>query len=92
MPNEPSRTIDRIHRAEAAHRLLNDDIFAEALTALRTEAFHALATADVDDKTALLRQQAVVRVTGDIRGYLESIIMRSGAMDGGYSAESGDTE
>jgi hypothetical protein len=58
------------HYANEAKRLLADDTFAEAMTRVRTAALNALADADVDDKTAILRLQhkAMILSMGDTDG------------------------
>ena len=80
------KTSEQIHKAEEAKRLLASDLFAEMLTAVRMDALVALATANPDDKTEILRQQAFVRVTGEIRAALEATILRTGESDGGMTA------
>jgi len=45
-----------------------------------------LAEADPDDKTSILRLQATVHVTGEIKDRLEAVILASGTSDGGYTA------
>lgn len=56
----------------------------DALTAVRMDAMIELGTVDPDDKTAVLRLQAVVAVTTDIKSMLESKIYKTGVHDGGY--------
>lgn len=78
---------DQAYRAETARRLLNDEpLFAEALTAIRMDALLDLAEADPDDKTAILRLQAIAHVTMEIKDRLEAEILASGSSDGGVSA------
>ncbi len=74
----------REHYANEAKRLLADDTFAEALTRVRMQAMTDLATADADDKTAILRLQAKVAVTTDILDELNGMILAMGASDGGF--------
>lgn len=50
------------------------------------DALVALAEADPDDKTEILRLQAVVRVTANIRDALMAEILRTGEHDGGMTA------
>lgn len=61
-------------------------MFASALTGVRMDALVALAEADPDDKTEILRLQAVVRVTANIRDALMAEILRTGEHDGGMTA------
>lgn len=72
------------HYANEARRLLADDTFAEALTRVRMKALVDLSTANADDKTAVLRLQAKVAVTDEIRSELEGMILEMGTSDGGY--------
>lgn len=85
--SDASRIADQDYRAETARRLLNDEpLLAEALTSIRMDALLDLAEADPDDKTSILRHQATVYVTGEIKSRLEAEILRSGTSDGGVSA------
>lgn len=70
--------------AEEARRLLADDTFAEALSRVRLNALSALAIADADDKTAILRLQQKVAVTADILDELKTMIIASGEKTGGF--------
>lgn len=79
-------TAEQIHRAEEAKHLLANDVLAEALTAIRMDALLALADADPDDKTSILRQQAIVAVTGDMPQMLKRAILLTGEHDGGVTA------
>lgn len=74
---------DLIHRAEQAKSLLANDLFADALTQIRMEALLGLSDVDPSRTTEILRLQAIVRCTDDIRGFLEAAITRTGANDGG---------
>lgn len=76
---------ERQHRAQRARELLGDDLFAEALTSIRSEALLELAETDPDDKTEIIRQQAIVAVTGMIVEMLQAVILQSGEQDGGIS-------
>ncbi len=58
------------HLAKEASRLLSDDVLIGALASIREEALDALATADADDKTEILRQQAIVAVVDRFGGVL----------------------
>lgn len=81
-----------IERSERAKHLLNDDLFAEMLTTVRAAALNELAEINPDDKTAILRQQAIVAVTGEIKSRLEACITATGERDGGYSQNSSTEE
>lgn len=75
----------QVERAERARFLLSDDLFAEMLTTIRLDALNALAEVDPDDKNQILRQQAIVAVTGEIKSLLERCTLTTGGQDGGYS-------
>lgn len=78
---------DQAYRAETARRLLKDEpLFAEALTAIRADALSDLSVADPDNKTEILRLQAIAHVTMEIKDRLEAEILASGSSDGGVSA------
>ena len=83
---------EKIHRAEHAKQLLADDLFAEMLTSVRFDALNALAGVNPDDKTEIMRQQAIVSVTGDIRSLLEAAILATGEKDGGFSLQNSSAE
>lgn len=72
------------HYANEAKRLVADDTFAEALTRVRMKAMSDLATANADDKTAILRLQAKVAVTTEILDELNGMILALGDSDGGF--------
>lgn len=72
-------------RAERAKQILNDDLFAEMLTELRQDAFIKLAGVPADDAGAIRDQQAVVKVTDEIRDRLAAMVLATGQDDGGYS-------
>jgi uncharacterized protein YerC len=63
------------HLAREAERLKNDPIFIEALEDIRADALDALAMADADDKTTILRFQQKVAVIDEIRNVLDRYIM-----------------
>ena len=63
------------HLAKEANRLRNDDIFNKALDDIRSEALEALAVADVDSVTTMLRWQSRVMVVDEIRNCLDRYIM-----------------
>lgn len=72
-------------RAEAAKRLLQDPIFAEAMESVRTNALLELAEVDPTDMTAIMRWQAVAHCTQEVLDFLDTEIKKTGAQDGGYS-------
>lgn len=74
----------RKHYAKEAERLLNDPIFAEALTAVREEALIALGDVDATNITEILRLQAVARCAQDVKDRLEAHILAMGTRDGGF--------
>lgn len=63
--------MNKEHLAKEAARLLADDVLIGALASIRGEALDALATADADDKTEILRQQAIVAVVDRFGGVLQ---------------------
>lgn len=82
----------QVERAERARYLLADDLFAEMLTSIRLDALNALAEVDPDDKNMILRHQAIVAVTGEIKDLLERCLLVTGNQDGGYSMTESSTE
>lgn len=65
------------HLAKEADRLSSDPIFIQALADIRSDALNALAEADADDKTAVLRLQQKVAVVDEIRTVLARFILRA---------------
>lgn len=65
------------HYAKEAQRLLADETLKYALDILRAEALEALALADVDAKTAVLRLQQKVAAIDAIRSELSSAVLRT---------------
>ena len=63
------------HLAKEAARLKSDEIFQKALTDIRAETLDALALADADDKTMILRLQQKAAVIDEIRTVLDRYIM-----------------
>lgn len=63
------------HLAKEADRLQNDEIFNKALNDIRAEALDALALANADDKTMIVRLQQKVAVIDEIRTTLDRYIM-----------------
>lgn len=63
------------HFAKEAERLKNDEIFNKALDDIRTEALNALATADADNYTTIVRLQQRVAVIDEIRTTLDRYIL-----------------
>lgn len=63
--------------AKEAERLLNDDTLTEAFNNVRADALEALATANVDDKTEILRLQQRVQAISDIRSELSNARLRT---------------
>ena len=64
------------HYAKEASRLLADDVLNHALDKVSAEALAALAIANVDDKTSLLRLQERVGAVEDIRSELRTAVNR----------------
>lgn len=65
------------HLAKEADRLSSDPIFIQALADIRSDALNALAEANADDKTAILRLQQKVAVVDEIRTVLARFILRA---------------
>jgi hypothetical protein len=63
------------HLAKEAERLKNDDTFNKALADIRSDALNALATADADNYTAIVRLQQRVAVIDEIRNCLDRYIL-----------------
>ena len=63
------------HLAKEADRLKHDPLFTKALDDIRSEALDALALADADDKTMILRLQQKVAVIDEIRTVLDRYVM-----------------
>lgn len=63
------------HIAKEAERLKNDPVFIKALEDIRADALNALAVADADDKTMILRLQSKVAVIDELRTVLERFII-----------------
>jgi hypothetical protein len=63
------------HLAKEAARLKDDPIFIKALADIRSDALDALAVANADDKTMILRLQQQVAVIDEIRTVLERYIV-----------------
>ncbi len=68
--------MEKSHLAAEAERLERDETLQTALDAIRSEAMEALAIADADDKTLILRLQQKVAVIDDIRSALKGMILR----------------
>ena len=67
------------HLAKEAARLKADDMFNLALDLIRSEALNALASADADDKTMILRLQQSVASVDEIRATLDRYVMAAGS-------------
>lgn len=66
------------HYANEARRLLEDVVLKKAFEEVRKGALEALAVADVDDKTKVLRLQQKVVAIENIRAELEAMILSQG--------------
>lgn len=67
------------HHAKEAARLLADDVLTKAFDDVRQSALEALAAADAGDITAILRLQALVAATDEVRSELRAMIIRQGS-------------
>ena len=65
------------HYAKEAQRLLADETLKHALDTIRADTLEALAEADVDAKTLILRLQQKVAVVNDIRSELANAVSRA---------------
>jgi hypothetical protein len=63
------------HLAKEAARLRDDPIFNKALDDIRADALDMLALANPDDKTTVLRHQAMASMALEIRNVLDRYIM-----------------
>ena len=79
-------TPEQEHRAEEAKNLLGNDLFAELLTQVRTDALVGLADVDADNIKEVLRLQAIAHCTLEVRMLLEAVILQTGEQDGGMTA------
>lgn len=66
-----------------AKRLATDDVLNEAYAEVRRDALEALALADADDKTMILRLQMKVKVIEEVQSALQGFILRGGSVTGG---------
>lgn len=64
------------HLAKEAARLKADDTFNKALDDIRSEALEALAEADADNYTTMVRLQQKVAVVNEIRNVLDRYILQ----------------
>lgn len=67
------------HLAKEAERLKADELFNKALDDIRADALDALAAADADDKTMIVRLQQKVAVVDEIRAVLDRYIIGADA-------------
>ncbi|MDX0227176.1 hypothetical protein RWA06_04590 [Sinorhizobium meliloti] len=63
--------------ALAADRLLNDDVFKEAVSELRKGALEALISVPATDTDAIRDKQALVRALDSLEGKLRAVITAS---------------
>ena len=73
-------------RAEEARNLLASDLFAEAMTIVRTDALMALASVKADDILEIQRLQAIVHCTEKLHDALVAATLKAGERDGGVTA------
>ena len=77
--------MDQLHRAELAREILSNDMFAEAMTAVRMNALVGLAETDPSDTAAIMKLQAIANCTQEVIDLLNSEITKAGERDGGVS-------
>lgn len=78
---------EKLERSEHAKRLLEDDIFVEALSEIRTMALMELEECDAADMATVTKHQALAKATYKIKEHLEALILATGELDGGYSPD-----
>lgn len=78
---------DNADPAREAERLLNDSALMEAFEAVRFGALRDLAEVDVENKSEILRLQAIANCLQDVRELLHMTIVAQGSKDGGFSVE-----
>ena len=71
------------HYRKEAERLLNDDVLAEAFTAVRMNALVALSTTKAENIHEIMRLQAIANCLPDVVDALKSHIIAAGGMSGG---------
>jgi hypothetical protein len=69
------------HDAKEAERLLRDDTLNKALDGIRQDALENLAVSDVDNRTEILRLQALAAATDALRSELKAMIIRQSMND-----------
>lgn len=67
--------------AKEARRLLDDAVLTRAFDDVRQGALEALAMADADNKTMILRLQAQANVIEEVRSVLAAMIIRQAQPD-----------
>jgi hypothetical protein len=73
-------------RAEEARNLLASDLFAEAMTIVRTDALMGLSIVKADDILEIQRLQAIVHCTDGLKDALVGAVLKAGERDGGVTA------
>jgi len=66
-----------------AKRLATDDVLNEAYAEGRRDALEALALANADDKTMILRLQMKVKAIEEVQTALQGFILRGGSVTSG---------
>ena len=74
------------HLAKEAERLQSDPVFTQALAEMRAEALDALAAADADNKTMIIRLQQKVAVIDEIPSMLSRFILKSEPVEQGEAS------
>lgn len=72
------------HYAKEARRLLNDDVFAEAMTTVRMNALVALGEVDPSNTKEIMRLQAIARCLDDVKSELERAILAQSDSANGF--------
>lgn len=75
-------------KAEQARHILGNDLIAEVLTEIRTEALLALADIKADDTLGILKHQATAAVAFEFVTRLQAKITAAGTNDGGFTQNS----
>jgi hypothetical protein len=66
---------ERIHRAQEAQRLLNEDLCKEVMQNIKRDAFEKLSRVDPENTTQIIHLQAKIAVVESFQDGLESIVL-----------------
>ena len=80
-----SREQERL--AQEANRLLNEPLLVRAFDEVRVDAMIGLTEVDPDNKTEIMRLQAIAKCLEDVRDALSAKILASSENEGGITLE-----